>query len=64
MQSSSPRSRHTDIPTPDLIRTSRQQFWLLVFRMSQLIAPLFDSLIFIEYAVHCPDGAEVDAIIE
>ena len=53
-----------DIPGPDLIGTSSEQFWLLVLRVRQLISPFSAALVLFEKSIHRPHATEITALIK
>ena len=56
--------RHTDVPTPKLIGSGRQQFWFLISRMGELVATFPGLAPLCQQAVHGADRAVVLPFIE
>ena len=53
-----------DVPTPQLIRRSRQQLGSRVARMAKLITAIADLLVFIQDAIHRSRCAEISSFVE
>ena len=52
-----------DVPGPHLVWACGKQLGLLVVGMAQLVTALSHLAVFLQDAVHGPDGAEVDPVL-